>query len=328
MEAEFDLIARYFAPLAVGERGAYALLNDAAILDVPAEHSLVTTLDSMVEGVHFLPDDPPDLIARKLLRVNLSDLAAMAARPRGYLLSLALSGDQDETWLEAFATGFGRDQDIYDVVLLGGDTLRTPGPLTLTLTALGEVPRGQALQRGTARAGEDIYLTGRLGEAALGLFVRLGQAAEKLPDLTAGQLDRLEAAYRLPDPPVQLGPLLPGLATACLDVSDGLMGDLGHIANGSGLGAEVEVTRLPLAPEVRRLVEAVPERLQDVVSGGDDYQLLFTAPQEKRDAVERLSGDSGVAISRIGRMTQGDSVRLLDVQGRDVAVAQAGWTHF
>lgn len=328
MEAEFDLIARYFAPLAAGEAGAYALLNDAAILDVPADYSLVTTLDSMVEGVHFLPDDPPDLIARKLLRVNLSDLAAMGARPRGYLLSLALSGGQDETWLEAFAAGFRRDQDIYDVALLGGDTLRTPGPLTLTLTALGEVPRGQALQRGTARPEEDIYLTGCLGEAALGLFVRLGQAAEKLPGLTTEQLDRLESAYRLPQPPVQLGPLLPGLATACLDVSDGLMGDLGHIARGSGLGAEVETARLPLAPEVRRLVETIPDRLQDVVSGGDDYQLLFTAPQGKRDAVERLSGDSGVAIARIGRMTQGDRVRLLDEQGRDIVVAHAGWTHF
>lgn len=328
MEAEFDLIARYFAPLAAGEAGTYALRNDAAILDIPAGYSLVTTLDSMVEGVHFLPDDPPDLIARKLLRVNLSDLAAMGARPRGYLLSLALSGEQDETWLEAFAAGFGRDQEVYDMALLGGDTLRTPGPLTLTLTALGQVPRGQALQRGTARPEEDIYLTGRLGEAALGLFVRLDQVAEKLPGLTAEQLDRLEAAYRLPQPPVQLGPLLPGLATACLDVSDGLMGDLGHIARGSGLGAEVETGRLPLAPEVRRLVETVPDRLQDVVSGGDDYQLLFTAPQGKRDAVERLAGDSGVAISRIGRMVQGDRVRLLDEQGRDIAVAHAGWTHF
>lgn len=328
MVAEFDLIARYFAPLAEGEPGAFGLQNDAAVLDVASGHSLVTTLDSMVAGVHYLPDDPPDQVAKKLLRVNLSDLAAMGACPRGYLLSLALTGAEDEDWLAALARGLEQDQQKYGVILLGGDTLRTPGSQTLSLTALGEVSRGQALQRGTARPEEDIYLTGRLGEAALGLFVRLGQVTEKLPGLTAEQLDRLEVAYRLPQPPVQLGPLLPGLATACLDVSDGLMGDLGHIARGSGLGAEVETARLPLAPEVRRLVETIPDRLQDVVSGGDDYQLLFTAPQERRDAVARLSGDSGVAISRIGRMTQGNRVRLLDEQEREVAVAHAGWTHF
>ncbi|WP_022729499.1 thiamine-phosphate kinase [Fodinicurvata sediminis] len=328
MVAEFELIARYFAPLAAAEPGAFGLQNDAAVLDIASGHSLVTTLDSMVSGVHYLPDDPPDQLARKLLRVNLSDLAAMGARPRGYLLSLAMTGQEDEDWLQAFAKGLEQDQQKYDVVLLGGDTLRTPGPQTLSLTALGEVPRGQALQRTTARNGDDIYLTGTLGQAALGLFVRLGQASEKLPGLSDAQLERLETAYRLPDPPVALGGKLPGLVTACLDVSDGLLADLGHIAEGSGLGADVEQSRLPLSQEAAQLLAQVPERLQDVVGGGDDYQLLFTSDPGQREALEALSVSSGIAMTRIGRMSEGEAVRLLDNQGRAIAVGHAGWTHF
>lgn len=328
MVAEFDLIARYFAPLAEGAPGAFGLQNDAAVLDVASGHSLVTTLDSMVGGLHFLPDDPPDQVAKKLLRVNLSDLAAMGARPRGYLLSLALTGAEDEDWLAAFARGLEQDQQKYGMILLGGDTLRTPGPQTLSLTALGEVSRGQAMQRTTARSGDDIYLTGTLGQAALGLFVRLGQAAEKLPGLGEKQLARLEAAYRLPDPPVALGAQLPGLVSACLDVSDGLLADLGHIAEGSALGAEVEQALLPLSEEVKQLLQQAPKRLQDVVGGGDDYQLLFTSDPGQRSALEALSASSGVAMTRIGRMTEGEAVRLLDNQGRETAVAHAGWTHF
>ena len=219
---EFDLIARYFAPLAAGEAGAFGLTDDAAVLTPSPGWATVTTADAMVAGVHFLPEDPPDLIARKLLRVNLSDLAAMGARPRAYLLTTAFPAAIDDAWLAAFTEGLAADQAEFGIHLLGGDTVSTPGPLTLSLMALGEARDGAVLRRSGAKPGDTVYVTGTIGDAALGLDSLRGH----LSGLGPRQAEYLAGRYRLPQPRMACGPRLLGLAHAALDVSDGLVGDL------------------------------------------------------------------------------------------------------
>lgn len=326
MRGEFDLIARYFAPLAAAEPGAEGLTNDAAVFEPAAGYAVVATVDAMVEGVHFLPDDPPELIGRKLLRVNLSDLAAMGARPRGYLLAAVLSRAVGEPWLARFVAGLAEDQAAFGVTLLGGDTVSTPGPLTLSLTALGEARPGRTLPRSGARAGDHVYVSGTLGDGALGLKALRGE----LGALAEADRAALAARYRLPEPRVALGPALAeaGIARAAIDVSDGLIADLGHVAETSGLGAEVEAAAVPLSAPARRALEADPALRAAVLGGGDDYEILFAAGPDKAAAIARLAARTGLALTRIGRMTAGPGVRVLDADGREVPVPEGGWTHF
>ncbi|MEX2009259.1 MAG: thiamine-phosphate kinase [Dongiaceae bacterium] len=322
---EFELIARYFAPLAAGRPGALGLRDDAALIDVAAGRQLVVTADALVGGVHFLDADPPDLIARKMLRVNLSDLAAMGARPFGYVMTVALPAAIDEPWLASFVAGLAADQAEFDVGLLGGDTAATPGPLTLSVTAFGDVARGAAPPRRGARAGDLVLVSGTLGDAALGLRSLRGQLA----DLPAVQREFLVDRYRLPRPRVALGLALAesGLATAAIDVSDGLVADLGHICETSGLGAVVEAARLPLSAAAAACA-AQPELLQAVLGGGDDYELLFAAPPDAAAALAALAGRLGLPLTVIGRMIEGAGVRVEDAAGREVRVASAGFRHF
>ncbi|MEE8535713.1 MAG: thiamine-phosphate kinase [Kiloniellales bacterium] len=326
MDGEFDLIARYFAPLAQGAPGADGLCNDAALFEPNRREDLVLTLDTMVEGVHFLPDDPPDLIGRKLLRVNLSDLAAMGARPRGYLLSTAFAGAPEAAWLESFTAGLAADQREFGLVLLGGDTVATPGPLTLTVVALGEVPRAKALRRGGARAGDRIYVSGTIGDGALGLRVLRGE----LTRLPARAGAALAERYRLPRPRVALGRALAegGLASAALDISDGLIADLGHIARGSGLGAVIEAGRVPLSDPAKAALAADPELRLAVLTGGDDYELLFTVAPENGDAVAELALALDLPLTQIGHMAKAEGLRVIDETGAPVPVPGGGWTHF
>ncbi len=238
MLGEFELIARYLAPLAEGEPGALGLRDDAAVISPPAGRDLVLAADALVEGVHFLPTDPPGLVARKLLRVNLSDLAAMGARPCGYLMTAAWPKGRAEAWIADFAAGLARDQEIFGIGLLGGDTTGTPGPLSLSLTAVGTTPSGRRLERGGARAGDSLYVSGTLGDGALGLRVLQGA----LDGLDTAERDWLIDRYRLPRPRLALGEslLAQGLASAAIDVSDGLVADVGHLAAASGLAARIE----------------------------------------------------------------------------------------
>ncbi|MGH6719309.1 MAG: thiamine-phosphate kinase, partial [Alphaproteobacteria bacterium] len=244
---EFEAIARLFAPLAAAEPGALGLADDAAVLAPPAGRHIVVTTDVIAAGVHFLADDPADLVARKLVRVNLSDLAAMGAEPWVYLLGLTLVRPVDRDWLAAFAAGLAVDQAAFGITLAGGDTTAHDGPTVLSLTALGTVAPGAALRRGTARDGDTVWVSGTLGDAALGLRVLRGE----FPRLAAASRDHLAARYRLPTPRLDLGRGLVGLAHAALDVSDGLLADLGHICVASGLGASIQVDRLPLSPAAR-----------------------------------------------------------------------------
>jgi thiamine-monophosphate kinase len=325
MIGEFELIARYFAPLAAARPEALGLQDDAALVTPTPGCQIVLTADSMVAGVHFLPDDPADLVARKLLRVNLSDLAAMGAAPVGYLVTLNLPESVDEPWLASFCAGLAEDQATYDIGMLGGDTTRTSGPLSMSLTAVGEVAEGRALRRSTASPGELVAVTGTVGDAALGLLGLRGALDDLAPDERAALADR----YRLPKPRVQLGGALAeaGLAMAAIDVSDGLVADLGHICETSGLGAVVELGQVPLSAAARRALELDPERRAAILTGGDDYELLFTIRPGEEEAVADLAEDTATAVTVVGRITDGQGVLVLDESGREVPLARTGWTH-
>ena len=319
---EFERIRRFFAPLTAATPGALDLLDDAALL-VPSDgHAVVITADALVEGVHFRPLDPPDLIARKMLRVKLSDLAAMGARPLGYVMTMALPPRCDDAWLAAFAAGLAADQKEFGVGLLGGDSVATPGPVTLSLTAFGEVPVGAAVRRNGARPGDGIFVTGTIGDGALGLLAPTG----RIDALPTADRAFLADRYLLPRPRIAVGQALRGVATGMLDVSDGLLGDLAHITETSGVAAIVERDRVPLSPAARAAVEFDPCFWDAVLGGGDDYELLFTCPHDSPgvDAARKL----GVAITQIGRIVAGEGIRVLDGDGRSLAVAASGYRHF
>jgi len=316
---EFEAIARLFAPLAGAEPGALGLRDDAAVLAPPAGREIVVTKDLMAAGVHFLADDPADLVARKLMRVNLSDLAAMGARPWTYLLGLTLARPVDRAWLAKFAEGLATDQAAFGITLVGGDTTAHDGPTVLSLTALGTVAPGMALRRGSARDGDTVWVSGTLGDAALGLRVLRGE----LPRLSTSARDYLVGRYRLPTPRIDLGQGLVGLAHAAIDVSDGLLADLGHVCAASGLGARIRVDRLPLSTAAQ---EAGAGATAAALAGGDDYELLFTAPDA---AVTALGERLGIGLTPIGELRAGRGIDLVDAAGRPVPPPpSSGWTHF
>lgn len=331
MLGEFDLIARYLRPLAAAEPGALGLTDDAAVLAPPPGEDLVIAADAMVAGVHFLAEDPADTVGRKLLRVNLSDLAAMGARPLGYLTTLALpkagpDGADTEPWLAGFTAGLARDQAEFGLGLLGGDMTRTEGPLTASLTILGAVPAGCRLLRSTAKAGEAVYVSGSIGDGTLGLALLQGRLA--LDDAAAR--DFLTERYRLPVPRLALGRALlaEGLASAAIDVSDGLAADAGHIAETSGCRLEIEAARVPRSPAAEAALAVAPDLAEALLTGGDDYELLFTAPAGAEAGLEALAARLDLPLTRIGRTVAGEGVALLDGAGRPLALERGGWRHF
>jgi thiamine-monophosphate kinase len=319
---EFGRIARFFAPLA--GPGGLGLKDDAALVDCRAGHRLVVTVDALVEGVHYLAEDPPDLVAKKLLRVNLSDLAAKGARPLHYLLVTALPASLGDDWVERFAQGLGEDQREFAVDLLGGDSVMTTGPAMLSLTAIGEVASGGEIRRSGARPGDWVWVSGTVGDAYLGLKVLRGEYHA----LPAADRAALVTRFRLPEPRVALGPRLAGIAHAMCDVSDGLLADLGHICETSGVAATVRLPELPLSPAAAAIVASQPEMAAAMAAGGDDYELLFAAPPGTEDAIGRLSAQLGVAITAIGSIEPGKGVHLVDAGGGAIPVARAGWQHF
>jgi thiamine-monophosphate kinase len=318
---EFELIARYFTrPVPAGRDDiALAVGDDCALLDpAPGEQWAVST-DTLVESVHFLPTVDPAALGHKALAVNLSDLAACGAEPRCFFLALALP-QVDEAWLAAFAGGLFALADVHRCVLAGGDTTRSPQGVVITVTVMGRVPRGQALLRSGARPGDDLWVSGTLGDAAFGLALRQGGAA--VPADARAAVERLER----PQPHVALGLALRGVATAAIDVSDGLLGDLGHIMERSAVGARVEWNRVPRSEALRRQVEADQRRF--TLAGGDDYELLFTAPAGRRGAVERAAAAAGVAVTRIGEVTSTGRLELVDADGRAMDTAPRAFDHF
>jgi thiamine-monophosphate kinase len=329
LPCEFELIARYFAPLARAFPGAYGLLDDAAVISPASGHELVVKTDTIVGGVDFPPETSPGLIARKALRVNLSDLAAKGALPRAYVLDLVLPSTVDEAWIAEFAAGLGHDQAEYGVDLIGGDLSSTSGPVVIAVCAFGEVSIGRMIRRGGARPDDALFVTGTIGDAALGLSVLHG--ALPLLDGTSSRflLDR----YRLPQPRVTLGMALIGIATAAIDISDGLVADLRHVCEVSRVDAVIEAKSVPLSPAARTIIAADPQRLATALTGGDDYELLFTAPPIAAARLGELSRSTGIPITPIGRMTtpaqaERPRVVVLDDSGRPVAFGAEGWRHF
>lgn len=329
LPGEFDLIARYFAPIAAVFPGALGLKDDVALLDVAPGHQMVATTDAIVAGVHFLADDPPDLIAKKLVRVNLSDLAAKGAKPLACLLALALPRATSPSWLEAFAKGLAEDCASFALPLAGGDTTATDGPLTLVLTALGEAPRGQVPLRSGAKVGDRIFVSGTIGDGALGLEV----ARAGLAELAAPLRSHLLRRYRIPEPKVQLGLALRGLVHAAIDVSDGLLADLGHICAASGVAADIQAAMVPMSDAVQIALARDPALLARVLAGGDDYEILFTAEPGDSDRIVEAALAVGVPVTGIGFIASpppdgAPNVRVGDLKAMETVLRVGGYRHF
>lgn len=322
---EFGMIARYLRPLA-DDPGAFGLTDDAASLSPEPGFDLVFTKDMVAAGVHFFAEDPPASIARKALRVNLSDLAAKGATPVGYLLGLALPADWTEDWMAEFSAGLAGDQKRYGIPLLGGDTVKSPDGLMLSVTAIGQVPAGTIVRRAGARTGDLIVVSGTIGDAALGLRLRLGTLAA---EAAGGEAEHLLDRYLHPQPRLGLAGAVRGFAHASLDISDGLVGDLGHVTRTSGVSAVVEAARLPLSSAARSVVEADPTALATVLAGGDDYEILVTLPPEALPGYEAAAKDAGIPVTVIGRIVAGEGAPVvLGLDGNPVALGRASHDHF
>jgi thiamine-monophosphate kinase len=321
--SEFDRIARYFAPLAASFPGAFGLKDDAAVIAPTSGAEFVITTDTIVAGVHYIGDEPPALIAAKLLRVNLSDLAAMGARPRGYTLNVALPNDIDDSWLEGFAEGLADDQEHFDISLIGGDSVSTLGPSVFTLTAIGEVPVGSAVRRAGAVPGDIIFVSGTIGDAALGLRA----VRDRLKILSKSDCAALVERYRRPRPRVNLGQRLSGLAHAAADISDGLVADLGHIASASGMAAMIRAESVPLSPPARAALAVDPALLEVILSGGDDYELIFCVPPDEVDAVQAMAREIELPLTALGDIRDGDGVAVLDAAGNPIVLSSTGFRH-
>ena len=311
LPVEFDRIARFFAPLA--GPGGLGLRDDAAVLTPPRGRDLVLSADAMVGGVHFLVDDPPALIARKLLRVNLSDLAAKGAVPLGYLLTVSVPRAASDEWFAEFASGLAVDQVEFGVTLFGGDSTSTPGPVSLSLTIIGHVAPGAMVPRDGARAGDALWVTGTIGDGGLGLLAARGQ----IPDPTG----YLGGRYRLPQP--RLGLVDPAFVHASLDVSDGFIQDAGHMCRASCVGLAIDTDALPLSDAA---VAAPPDAVRTMIAAGDDYELLMAVPNETTDALQSRAATLGIRLTRIGTFTP-EQPGLVRLTGQR-AVDNSGWSHF
>jgi thiamine-monophosphate kinase len=323
---EDSLIARYFRPLAT-DPGAFGLGDDAALLKASGDDLVITT-DAVVEGVHFLANDPPDTIARKALRVNLSDLAAKGAVPAGFVLTLALR-DADDAWLAPFARGLGEDALQFGCPLLGGDTVSTPGPLMISITAFGRVPAGRMVHRSGAKPGDRVMVTGTIGDAALGLdILKGGAAAAALADDTAAR-QMLAGRYRVPQPRNALAIAVRDYAHAAMDVSDGLAGDLAKLCAASDVSAVIDAPGIPLSAAARNLLARGAASIEAIVSGGDDYEILCAISENRSEAFVQAARLAGVAVTSIGTVIAGSSVpQFLDGTGREIVLPRLSYSHF
>jgi len=323
---EDSLIARYFRSLAT-DPGAFNLGDDAAILGASGDDIVVTT-DAIVEGVHFLPNDPPDTVARKVLRVNLSDLAAKGATPAGFVLTLALRA-ADHAWLEPFARGLGEDAAHFGCPLLGGDTVSTPGPLMVSITAFGRVSPGNMVHRSGAKPGDRVVVTGTIGDAALGLdILRGGAIAAALVDDAAAR-EMLVGRYRIPQPRTILAKAVRDHASAAMDVSDGLAGDLAKLCTASDVSAAIDAQSIPLSAAAATLIARGTVGVEAIVSGGDDYEILCAIPENRFEAFAEGARLAGVAVNSIGTIIAGSSgPKFLDPQGSEIALPRLSYSHF
>jgi thiamine-monophosphate kinase len=324
--AEDRLIARYFRPL-VTHPGAFSLLDDAAAITPPVGCDLVLTTDAVIAGVHFFPDDPPGTVGCKVLRMNLSDLAAKGAAPIGFLMTIALPAEIDEAWIAGFAAGIGEDAVHYGCPLLGGDTDRTPGPIAVSIAAFGAVPHGKMVRRSTAKVGDCVVVTGTIGDATLGLSLRRDRGlAERwrLPDVVVAQMVQ---RYLLPQPRNALTESVRRHASAAIDVSDGLAGDLAKLCRASGVATEIDAGRVPLSDAARTAIAADPALLETVLCGGDDYEIALTLSPRQLDSFRSSAQTAGVAVTEIGRIAAGEGARFVR-DGRALSLPRPAYSHF
>lgn len=331
---EFEIIGRFFAPLASSEPGSLTLTDDAAVLTVVPGYDLVVSTDTLIEGVHFLPMDTAADVAAKGLAVTFSDIAAMGAAATVYTLSLSLprmwEGERIEKWLQTFVDELRIQQQALGVVLIGGDTVGTPGPLSLTFTVFGAIKHGCELRRSAARPGDLVYVSGNIGDAALGLKALTGD----LPQLNEWQREALVLRFRRPTPRLALGLQLGGVAHAAVDVSDGLVADLGHVCAASDVQATIETACIPLSDAARAVLRIDPQYMQYVLGGGDDYELVFTAPPDAAEKIARIADGLSLALTPIGRIRErkapdaGPLVSVVGPDGRAFDPSAGGFSHF
>ena len=319
MISEFDLIAKYFAPLAGA--GGLGLLDDAAVITPAIGKDLVISKDMLVARVHFFEDDDPAQIASKALGVNLSDLAGKGASPIGYFLGLALNQDTSSSWLEGFSSGLKACQTKHDFCLLGGDTVKTPGPLTISITVFGDVAGGQVIKRSGAKAGDIVYVTGTIGDAALGLMER------KKPEPDAGTAYLLNR-YLEPEPRVELGRAIAGIVGAGMDVSDGLLADASHMMKASGCGIRINQDSIPLSSVASERIADDSGLWQTILAGGDEYELLLTWRPDRQHALMSVAAQSNTALTAIGEVIEGESLDVRDKNGVLLDYDEIGFRHF
>lgn len=326
---EFDFIHAELAPLSAKAPGAANLTDDGATLQLSDGHELAVTVDALIEGRHFPIDEDPALATRKALRANLSDLASMGAEPLGYLTSVIWPEKGREHRAAGFVAGLTTDQALYDIALMGGDTTASDGPWSLSITALGQVPFGQALRRGSARIGDQVWVSGTIGDAWLGLQHRIGRLS-----LDPNPAAYLAERFTLPEPRLELGRHLRGCANACADVSDGLMADLNHIAEASRVCIELDLALMPISDAgtawLKQQTDEAEARLA-LASGGDDYELVFTAAPEQEQDVVKQAHETGVRVTRVGwviaRDKFGETLRV-SCAGQAMRPNRLGFTHF
>jgi thiamine-monophosphate kinase len=323
MSAEERLIARFFKPLAT-DPGALGLSDDAAFLPAPAGCDLVLKTDAIVGGVHFFTDDAAQAVASKALRVNLSDLAAKGARPLGFLLSLALPKEIGEEWLSGFAEGLRGDSVLFGCPLFGGDTDRTPGPITISIAMIGSVPTGTMVRRAGAKPGDRVFVSGTIGDSALGVMLRKGKQWK----LSDAQRQHLISRYLLPQPRSALAEAIRTHASASMDVSDGLAGDFAKLCRASGVGADIEVARVPLSDAAKAVIASDPAALESALTGGDDYEIVCTVPKARCASFKAAVGAANVAVTEIGEVKAGEGARFLAKNGQPLAFRQASFSHF
>jgi thiamine-monophosphate kinase len=326
MPSEFDIIARHFAPIAGA--GGLQLLDDAALIKPPAGHELVITTDAIVAGVHFFADDPAETIAQKALGVNLSDLAAKGAGPLGFVLSLILPKQTDDAWIAAFATGLGAMAKQSNCPLLGGDTVISPGPLTLSITAFGSVPAGQMVKRGHAQPDDLLFVTGTIGDAAIGLKARLAARSGHSWPLAEDHLAFLDQRYLVPRPRNAIAAALRQNARAAMDISDGFVGDLRKMIGLAGLGADIQLDEVPHSVAARAAIRRDPALLETALTGGDDYEVLAAVPVDKAKAFVADCLTVGVQVTEVGRVQdKGVPIRFLEADGTAKTFAQDSYVH-
>lgn len=324
---EDRIIARFFRPIAAAP-GARGLADDAALLTPPEGCDLVLTKDAIVAGVHFFADDPPASIGRKLLGVNVSDLAAKGARPLGALLAMALPRETGEDWIAGFAAGLGAACADWGCPLLGGDTVSTPGPVTLTLTALGTVPKGGFVPRTGAKPGEVLVVSGTIGDAALGLKLRLAPSGRGFATLPEDARDFLRERYLHPRPRLALAGALRANASAAMDISDGLVGDVAKMLAVSGCGGVLRAGEVPLSPAAKAVVEADGALLRAALTGGDDYEIAASLPPARVDAFITAAAAAGVPVTVIGETRAEPGLVVRDGAGRMMDLGAGRFSHF